>query len=332
MRSLKFQSIIVEKLGKDFLVDLKTTSLNDINQNEVIIKVIYSAINFKDLLISEGNPGLVRRYPHTPGIDLAGIVEVTKSNKFKVGDYVIVVARPLGIEVPGGLAEFAKVPERWVEKVPDGITLKTAMIFGTAGFTGALAIYELENQKALSKGQEVLVTGVSGGVGLLSTYMLIQKGYKVSALIRKRGNSKKLKTLGVNNLVRLSDFERETKFPLSRPRYSAVIETLGGKFLSLSSRQLHDRGAAAVIGIASSNQSDISLLPLVLRGVKLIGINAEQTSLRMRKRIWEDIKKFSKYPLLEPLYTECSLKDVKDKLQLMKLQKHFGRFIVKIGM
>lgn len=326
-----FNSIVVEKKEKSFVIKLTSSSLRELFSGEVLIKVLYSSINYKDMMIAEGNPGLVRKYPHIPGIDVAGTVEISNSKKFLIGDEVIVIARPFGINEHGGFAEYTKVPDKWLEKLPDGLTSKEAIIFGTAGFTAALSLYKYEQYINKNNLSSILVTGGTGGVALCSIYLFNKKGYKVHALTSQKSSSNNLKNLGAEEVLLLNDFLKNSKFPLLKKKYSGIIDSLGGEVLSIASSQVNDSGILCVIGNVRSNKSDLSLLPFILRGIHFVGINAESINNAKRKKIWKMIANLKDNILPEILYNECTLKDVRKHLSKTQKNKNFGRTIVKLA-
>ncbi len=328
--NLHFNAVVIEKTGQEFKVSKKQSSIDTFKKKDVIIKVYYSCLNYKDVLLAQGNPGLVRSYPHIPGIDLCGIVEYSKSSKFNPGDYVIVIARPLGVEISGGLAEYVKVPEKWVETLPSGLTLKEVIIFGTAGFTAALSIYNYEKFKKNNKQNNILVVGSTGGVGLLSVYMLANKGYEVVALTTKKNKKNLLKKLGAKEIIINDPKIKKSYFPLLRQKFSGVIETVGLKDIGNSIGQVFNGGVVVLVGMITSNKLEISLLPFILRGVSLVGINAEQTNNVLRKKIWKEIIKFKTKEIPENIYKEINMDNVSSSITSLELNKHFGRIIVNI--
>ena len=296
-----------------------------------MIKVHYSSLNYKDILLCSGNLGLVRKYPHVPGIDAAGVVIKSNSKKFKVGEKVLVVARAMGISTFGGLSEYVKIPSQWVEKIPKELSLKKSMIFGTAGFTAQMAIFKLLNKGLKKNSLPILVSGSSGGVGSMAVFMLSKLGYKVSALTSNLKNSLFLKKIGANEIVDIKEFLSTPNMPLLKIRFSGIIDNLGGKIISVGLKQVAGDGQIISIGNVLDENIHTSLLPLILRGVKITGINAESASLVERKKIWKAISKVSNYNDLNFLYKECHLNDVVKYIEKIKSNKHFGRIIIKIN-
>src|SRR3972149_4138231 len=192
---MKFKALIVNEKNGKFTREISTKSLNDLPAGDVLIKVKYSSLNYKDALSATGNKGVTRKYPHTPGIDAAGIVEESASNLFKEGDEVIVTGYDLGMNTSGGFAEYIRVPEEWVVKLPKGLSLKESMMLGTAGFTAGLSVYKLE-QTGIDNEGEIIITGATGGVGSLALALLAKLGYNVVTSTRKKDKEYYLKQLG----------------------------------------------------------------------------------------------------------------------------------------
>jgi len=325
-----FDALFVKKdILNNYSLNLEKNTINEIDNDQVLIKVSYSSLNYKDMLICLGNPGLVRKYPHIPGIDAAGIVMSSKSNNFKKGEKVMVVARPLGVKSHGGLAQYIKVHSDWVEKIPKNLTLKSSMIFGTAGFTASLAIITLLKDQIKKNKKPILVSGATGGVGIFAIYMLSKLGFAVSAVTTKR-ESAFLKKMGATEIISYREFNNFSNLPLLKIKYSAIIDNIGGNIIKFGSRQLDHNGKILSIGMISGQNVEVNIMPFILRGVQLIGINSENTPPKLRKKVWKNIIKFSKDKKLESIYKECKLIEVSKIIKKIELNKNVGRYIVKI--
>lgn len=322
-----FKALFVKKEKEKFRLYLGKKNFNSLKKNEVLIKVLYSSLNYKDILVCSGNAGLVRKYPHTPGIDASGVIVKSRSKKFKFGDKVMVVAQPLGVNSDGGFSQYIKVPSHWVEKTPRNFSLKKSMIFGTAGFTATLAVITLLNKK-IKKDKPVLVSGATGGVGVFSIYILAKLGFSVVAISTKN-KDKFLKKLGALEVLNFKEFCKNLNLPLLKIKYSAIIDNVGGDIIRLGSKQLDKNGKILSIGMASGENINISLMPFILRGIELIGINSEGTDAEMRKKIWKNIIKFSNKNRLNHLVRECSLNEVPNIIKKIKLNKNVGRYVIK---
>lgn len=326
-----FDALLIKKNKlNNYSLGLEKFKINKFDDNEVIIKVQYSSLNYKDMLICSGNPGLIRKYPHIPGIDAAGIIASSKSKKFKKGDKVMIVAKPLGVSSNGGFAQFIKVHSEWVEKIPKNFSVKKSMIFGTAGFTASLAVMKLlENKKKKFK-KPVLISGATGGVGIIAIYILSKLGLSVSAVTTKKSENF-LKKMGAKEVINYNQLKSLPKLPLLKIKYSAIIDNVGGDIIKYGSKQLENNGIILSIGIASGDNVEMSIMPFILRGIQLIGINSENTSSSQRKKIWKNIIKFSKDLKLKNIYRECNLKDVPKIIKKIKSNKIIGRYIVRVN-
>jgi len=306
-------------------------SIKNIEKDEVIIKTFYSSLNYKDILICSGNPGLVRKYPHIPGIDASGIVIKSHTKKLKVGDKVFIVAQPMGVKSFGGLAEYIKVPVKWVEKLPFELTLKNAIVFGTAGFTAMQAILLLLKNGLKKNKKPILVSGATGGVGTISTFILSKLGFDVCASTRKMHQASFLKKIGAKEIVSNDEFSNQPNMPLLSIKFSAIIDNIGGDIISVGSRQLINEGKIAAIGNTSSEVFNANIMPFILRGIQIIGVNAESASITFRKKIWKELNKISKDKKLKHIYTECKLSNVIDAIKKAQEKNSVGRVIIKIN-
>ena len=325
------KALFVNKIGKDcYSHEIKCFKLDPISKEEIVIKSMYSSINYKDIMVSDGNPGLVRRYPHIPGIDVAGIVYKSKNNKIKVGDRVMVIARPLGIESYGGLSEYVKVPAAWVEKIPANISEKQAMIFGTAGFTAALAVQKLLTNKISTSQLPVLVTGASGGVGSMSIFLLKSNGFKVTALTSSLGNKSYLKSIGADEVISSSTFQKSINLPLLKETYSSIIDNIGGESVAVGIKTIQRDGFLILVGNIASSKFLAHVSPFLLRGVSIMGINAESCTEHQRKKIWRMIETYKNKNRIEKLYRVIKFDEISANIRSVKMNKHTGRLVVKI--
>ena len=327
---LSFSALTVEKSAKGFTIAIKKANFSTLNTDEVLIKVYFSTLNYKDTLICSGNPGLVRKYPHTAGIDAGGVVEKSTSPRFKTGDHVMVIATPLGVSRPGGLAEYIKVPSAWVHFVPTGMEIKDTLVFGTAGFTAALAIQKLESAGLQKNHGPVLVTGATGGVGLISCFLLSTFGYQVHAVTGNLGANNILSSIGVRTIISRDNFLAKPSFPLLKTHFAAAIDCIGGRYLSVIARQLNPDGAVAVIGMVESESVNLSVMPFILRGIQLIGVSAELSDSNTRTAIWARISSAIKNQDVCNLYSECSFKQALMHLNGTQKIEKVGRIIVRI--
>jgi len=326
---MKFKALIVKEINGKFIRDIAEKSIDELPAGDVLIKVKYSSLNYKDALSATGNKGVTRMYPHTPGIDAAGIVEESSDPSFKQGDKVLVTGYDLGMNTSGGFAEYIRVPAGWIVKLPGNLTLKESMMLGTAGFTAALSLYKLE-KAGLDKNGEIIVTGATGGVGSIAAALLSQQGYNVVASTRKNDRLNYLNQLGVKTVINSSEVNDQTGKPLLNRRWKGAVDTVGGNILSTVVRSMDYRCSVASCGNALSPDFKITVYPFILRGVNLLGINSAETPIELRKIIWQKLSGEWKIHNLEKIITECSLEELNEKIDLILQGQITGRILVNI--
>lgn len=322
-----FKAIVVEEKEKGFEIVLKERDLATLPSGDLLIRVLYSSINYKDALSCSGNRGVTKNYPHTPGIDAAGIVEESNCDEFKKGDEVIVIGFDLGMNTSGGFAEYIRVPKSWVVKRPQNLTLRESMIYGTAGVTAALAVDKLINYGIKKGDGKVAVTGATGGVGLFSIAILKKLGFTVSAITGKLSESEFLKSFGADEVLDRSQFEQVTPKALLKPQFSAAIDTVGGEVLVNIIKSLHYGGAVAACGMAFSPNISLTVFPFILRGVSILGIDSVEIS---KYDILNKISTIYRADDLDRFASEIDLKDIPEVVKNMLSGKIKGRYIVKI--
>lgn len=324
----KFQAFVVNE--KDGQVDatLVQQDFATLNTEGVIVKVAYSSLNFKDALATQAKTGVVRSYPLTLGIDLAGTVVTSNDSRFVKGDEVLATGYGLGVSAPGGLSHYQSIPGDWLVPLPAGLSLKESMVYGTAGFTAALAVEKI-NQN-IAKNKQVLVTGASGGVGSIAIALLHKLSYeKIVAVSRKDAATDWLKTIGATEIITPDALIPEKIRPLAKQQFSGIIDTVGGDLLAALLPQLDYEGVAALCGNASGIKLNTTVLPFILRGIKVFGIDSVNQPMPMRQKIWNllatDWKITSQLKVQEaPLY------DVGAITQSLLAGKHEGRSIISM--
>ncbi len=325
------RAFVVEKNhNKDIVSSVKDVSRPVCEENEVIIKATYSSLNYKDALSSIGHPGVTRVFPHITGVDVAGTVFESKSNIFKVGQRVIVTGYDLGMNTNGGHSEYVKVPSSWIAKIPDSLSDKEIMSYGTAGLTAALSINELINNKITPESGNILVTGATGGVGSLAVTILNNLGFNVVALSGKRDKKDFLKKIGASEVIFRSDFLKDSTKPLLAPKFSAVIDTVGGDILSTALKQTDYDGVVTCCGLTSSSDLNTNVFPFILRGVRLIGIDSVECSLDKKQDAWEKLAGKYSVKNLNEITNEISLDGIKDAYEKLLNGTVVGRYLVKI--
>ncbi len=325
----KFKALLVKEENGKFIRDITERKIEDLPEGEVLINVKYSALNYKDALSATGNKGVTRKYPHTPGIDAAGVVVDTKSDKFIEGDEVLVTGYDLGMNTSGGFSEYIRVPAAWVVRIPDRLFIKESMILGTAGLTAALALDRMQLND-LDKEGEVLVTGASGGVGSMAVALLAGQGYKVAAGTGKSDQEVYLKELGAMSLISRKEMTDKSGKALLSARWSGVVDTVGGEILSSAIASTKQWGVIAACGNAASVELHTSVFPFILRGVSLLGINSEKTAMVLREKMWEKLSNEWKPAKLNLMYKECSLEETNKKIDEILEGRTKGRILVNL--
>lgn len=327
-----FKALVVDKQEEQFSVQLKDLTLNDLPQEEVTIKVMYSSVNYKDGLASIPDGNIVRSYPFIPGIDCSGIVIKSRNDRFKEGDEVIVTSYGLGVSHFGGFSEYVSVPANWVVALPKGLTFKEAMIYGTAGFTAALSIMKLEHHGLTPDQGAVVVSGASGGVGSVAVAMLAKKGYHVIASTGKTEQHEYLKQIGATEVISRDDLSPEKFSSLGKGRFAAAVDPVGGNTLAYILSTLKYGGAVASSGLTGGTKLNTTVFPFILRGVSLLGIDSVECPMSLRQPLWEKMATELKPDALKDFIGhEITLEGLPEVLsQILKGQTK-GRVIVKIG-
>jgi acrylyl-CoA reductase (NADPH) len=325
-----FKTYLVTEEGATFKRAIVQKNISELPPHDVLVRVHYSALNYKDALSATGNKGVTRAYPHTPGIDAAGIVEESKSPLFKKGDQVIVTSYDLGMNTSGGFSEYIRVPAGWVVPLPAGLSLKEAMILGTAGFTAGLALHKLEvNGQAPFMGP-VLVTGATGGVGSMAVGILAKAGYEVIAATGKASEANYLKKLGATSVISRQDVDEVSNKPMLKGRWAAVIDTVGGNMLSTAIRSCGPNGNVAVCGLVASPSFTISVFPFIIRGVNLLGIESAECAMPLRQQIWQKLAGPWRQQDLDKTATYCTLEQLDIYINMILQGKTIGRVVVDL--
>ena len=326
------KALVVEKVAdREFKADIQEISMPKCEKDEVIIKVSYSSLNYKDALSSVGNPGVTRKFPHVTGIDVAGVIYESSSTIFKAGERVLVTGYDMGMNTHGGHAQFVKVPASWVARMPDAISDKEIMTFGTAGLTAALSVNELLQNGVKPEDGEVLVTGATGGVGSIAVSILSKIGFSVVAISGKEEKIDYLKRIGASEVILRDTFNEESKKPMMGEKYAGVVDTVGGEVLANALKYVKYDGVATCCGLTSSHELNTNVFPFILRGVRLIGIDSVECKLEKKQAAWEKIASKWKIDTLDSITNEISLEEVKSAYEQLLAGKAVGRYVVKIG-
>lgn len=298
---------------------------------DVLIEVHYSSLNYKDALSATGNPGVTRNFPHTPGIDAAGVVLASDDASFAPGDEVIAIGFDLGMGTWGGFAEQIRVPAGWVVKRPDALSLRDSMILGTAGFTAALCVHKLEQAGMTPSSGPVLVTGASGGVGSVAVMLLARLGYEVAAVTGKPDAQELLTRLGATEFLSREEAAEGASKPLLKERWGGVVDTVGGDILFNALKSLRYGCSLAACGlVASPSLPGASVLPFILRNVNLLGVDSVQLPIDDKQAIWQKLAGRWALPELETLVTPITLASVSEHLDKILAGEMVGRGLLTL--
>lgn len=283
-----FTAYRIHEIEKQAVARFEQLTLEDLGPGDVVIKVAYSSVNYKDALAATGKGKILRRFPLVGGIDLAGTVMSSAGRRFKKGQKVLVTGCGLGEDHDGGYAEYARVKGEWVVPIPDGYNPRSAMMLGTAGFTAALAIDRLEHNGLNPRRGPVIVTGATGGVGSIAINMLARRSYEVVAVTGKKDAQNYLKQLGASSVLLRSEIDYGSR-PLERIQWQGAVDNVGGEMLSWLTRTVGWWGSIAAIGLAGGHELHTTVMPFILRGVSLLGINSMATPRGLRLKVWKRI-------------------------------------------
>lgn len=324
-----FRAFVVNKTADAFEAGVKELSRDDLPPGEVLIKVVYSGINYKDGLASTPDGQVVRKYPFVPGIDLAGHVVESSDRRFRENDEVIVTSYNLGVSHFGGFSEYARVPAAWVVKMPRGLSLREAMILGTAGFTAALAIHKLELNGLKPENGPVLVTGASGGVGSHAISMLSNLGYTVAASTGKKSEHDYLQSLGASEIMSRDEVSAEGK-PLEKERWAGSVDSVGGNTFAYLVRTTKYSGSVASVGVTGGPKVTTTVFPFILRGVNVLGIDSVACPMDLRLNLWERLAgELKPKKLAEMVAGEVGLDELPEATAEILTGKVRGRLLVQ---
>ncbi len=327
-----YRALFIEEVEeKKFQQSIVERSTDDLPEGEVLVKVAWSSLNFKDAMSANGNKGVTRNFPHQPGIDAAGTVEESASGDFAAGDEVVVTGYDLGMNTAGGLGQYIRVPANWVIKLPAGMSLKQSMQFGTAGLTAQLCIDKLE-QMGLDKSQgPVLVTGATGGVGSIAVALLANAGYDVVASSGKADQADYLKSIGASEVIDRAELSEENKRPMLKDLYAGAIDVAGGNTLSNAIKSVKHSGSVACCGLVENPSFPGSVFPHILRNVNLLGVDSVEISLDAKKAAWDKMAQAASIAAMETINEEINLDGVIDALGNMFKGGSTRHIVVNMG-
>jgi len=330
----QFKALILNQEGDNFTREVKSIDKSFLKHGDVTIKVEYSGLNYKDSLILKNGARLVKEFPHIPGIDFSGIVEESSNEKYKPGDEIILTGWRVGEIYFGGYSQYAKVNGDFLVKRPKNLSSKQSMIMGTAGFTAlqcAFATKTTREELLLGeKVEKVIVSGASGGVGSMAVMILNKLGCNVTAVTGKNSNADYLKSIGAKNVINTNELMKDSR-PLDKGLWDGAVDTVGGKVLENILSQIKDGGIVAACGNAADIKINTTVMPFIIRGVKLWGINSVTASIARRQFLWNEASKLIDFELLGKSVKEISLEDLKDVYLKMLKGETSGRYVIDLS-
>lgn len=326
-----FKAMVVSEAGnKQYCREIVRRQIMDLPEGDVLVKVYYSSLNYKDALSASGNRGVTRKYPHTPGIDAAGVVEESTDSAFQVGDEVIVTSYDLGMNTAGGFGQYIRVPAGWVVPLPDGLSLRQAMCYGTAGFTAALSILQLVNHGVLPEHGEILVSGATGGVGSIAVPILAKQGYAVAAVNGTTDQSDYLKSIGAQRIISIEDAVDTSGRPMLAASWAGGVDVVGGDLLATTIKSMNANGVVTTCGNIGSPDLPINVFPFILRGVTLVGIDSQNCSMAVRQKAWDKLSREWQVTQMETVVEEITLDELDHRIGKMLTRGSKGRAIVNM--
>ena len=329
----QFKALILDQKGEEFTREVKTIDKSFLKHGDVTIKVDYSDLNFKDGMILKNGGRLVKEFPHIPGIDFSGTVISSENLKFKQGDEVILTGFRVGEIFYGGYSQVAKVNGDYLVKKPKNLTSKQVMILGTAGFTSLMSAFAIKAREEILLGEkvnDVLVTGATGGVGSVAVIALNKMGYNVTAVTGKDSKADYLKSLGAKTVIKRAEFDKEPRL-IDKGKWDGVVDTVGGKILANAIVQTNPNGVIAVCGNTSTNELNTNVIPFMLRGIKLWGMDSANCSIKRREFIWSEAANLIDFNLLEKSVLTVSLEELIETYPKILKGEISGRVLVDLN-
>ena len=320
--------LVTEQEDGSFHQEVTQLEESFLPDHDTLIEVQWSSLNYKDALSFSGNKGITRSYPHTPGVDAAGVI--LESPTLAAGTEVIVVGFDLGMNTPGGLGTRIRVPSEWVIPKPDGLSLRECMGIGTAGFTAAQCVRRLEQNGLTPDKGDVVVTGATGGVGSVAVSLLAAKGYTVTGASRNPDNASWLLDVGARELIDAASLTEDSGRPLLKGRWAGAVETVGGKTLEVLTKSMMHRGVITCCGMITGKDLNTNVFPFILRGLTLVGIDSAECPMNQKREIWNELGGAGKPRHLEALIQLLSLEETPAALQHMAQGTTRGRQVVRL--
>lgn len=324
-----FKALWVEEVAKnEYKRSIVERKVADLPEGDLLIRVRYSSLNYKDALSAVGNKGVTRNFPHTPGIDAAGEVVSCESGRFAAGDQVLVTGYDLGMNTHGGFGQYIRIPSEWAVPLPAGLTLKETMILGTAGFTAALSVWKMQQGGVAPGDGDILVTGATGGVGSIAVSVLARAGYRVVAATGKMSEKAFLKGLGAAEVISRDEVMAGAERPMMKPRWAGGIDMVGGDTLAAVLKATRYGGVVTCCGLVGSPDLSVNVFPFILRGVSLIGIDSVECPVGPRLEVWKKLASDWKPEHLEQTASECTLEGLEEKIEQILGGRIRGRTLV----
>ena len=328
--TVKFKAVVIDNQNEKFTRDIKEIDYSHLKDGNVLIKIDYSSLNYKDAMILKDGGRIVRKFPFVPGIDFSGTVVESKDDKFKKDENIICTGFRVGEVYYGGFSQYAKVDSNFLIKNPKNIDSKKSMMLGTAGFTALQCSFAIKAREELLLGEkvkDVLVTGATGGVGSIAVMILSKMGYDVHAVTGKKDKNDYLKDLGAKNIIDRKEFEGESKL-LEKGTWDGVVDTVGGSSLTKILAQVKPNGIVASCGNAGGIKINTTVMPFIIRGVKLWGIDSSGASIKRREFLWNEAEKLIDFNKLKSFTKDLSFTELLDIFPSLLEGKLFGRAIV----
>ena len=322
---MHYKALITSEENKTFINSIEKKNIDDLPDNDTLIKVKFSSLNYKDALSASGNKGVTRNYPHTPGIDAAGVIEKTSGNRFKEGDEVIVTGYDMGMNTFGGFGEYIKVPQEWIIKKPDNLSLSESMAYGTAGLTAGLCLRKLLAHGLKPEDGNVFVSGVTGGVGIISLMLFNKLGFNVTAITGKLDQEDFLKSIGADQVIDRNTLDSDLISPLQKPIYSGGIDAVGGKILANLICSTSQRAAIACCGMVGGLSLDTSIFPFILRGLSLFGVDSAESLIDVKEEVWSNFSSVWKLESIDENIKDISLEELPNEIEKILKGKQIGR-------
>ena len=331
MQNNSYKALVVKEASPNtYTREIETKTIKELPKGDLLVRVHYSSLNYKDALSASGNRGVTRHYPHVPGIDAAGVVEESSSIDFSPGDQVIATGFDLGMNTSGGYGQYIRIPAGWALHCPQHLSLKESMIYGTAGFTAALSVNKLVSHPVLPEQGKILINGATGGVGSIAVSIMAKLGYSITAVSGKPEASDFLTRLGAAEIISRQQAVDSSGKPLLKEKWAGAIDTVGGEILATAIKSTAYGGLVTCCGNVASPELPLSVYPFILRGVSLLGIDSAKCPIHIRQKTWQKLAGAWKIENLDSLATECRLPELSGIIEKMLQGRQTGRVIVNL--